>query len=209
MKKIFFFLCFSIFLVCNGVLAQKKVVSSSVTNLNNGNVVERIEYNDGSVTTRHKKKCIYCHGKKRCEWCGGIGFRMIGHGVYAMRVECSLCDGAGKCDKCNDEGMSVFSTSYNPKTGMNTTVDEVTGFVRTGYSDTDKESGYSSSSGNSGSGGAANKVSVCSGCKGTGKICVDVTGTLGNIYYCSFCGHKGYGKHIQRPCYQCGGHGSY
>jgi hypothetical protein len=209
MKKLFLFLFFFLFFVCDGVVAQRKVVSSSVSNLSNGNIVEKIEYNDGTVTYKTKKKCIHCRGKKRCTRCGGTGFRIIGHGIYAMRVGCSICDTRGTCGKCNNEGMNVISTSYDPKTGAHTIVDEVTGSVHISYSGADIGGGYSPSSGNSGSGSGKKNVSSCTGCNGCGKICVDVPGTLGDIYYCSFCGHKGYGKHTQRPCYQCGGHGSY
>ncbi len=100
--------------------------------------------------------------------------------------------------------MILSTDSY----GFCTGIDGVTGkVINLGYYNGNKNQGTSNS--NNASSGSTLKNYVCSGCNGSGKICEDVLLTLGDIYYCSFCGHNGYGKHYQRSCYMCGGKGSY
>ena len=160
-------------------------------------------------------KCSWCQGLNTCKACNGAGLRNIGSNSYPRYENCHACFGKGTCSSCDNNGMVKQVYTVNKESGQAMYVNETTGFVSSGnIYDQENSSSSSSSSGSSKVGGSSSgsgtkKLSVCTGCKGRRKICVDVPLTLGEIYYCSFCGHKGYGKHMQRSCYQCGGLGNY
>ena len=177
----------------------------NITRLADGTSVEEIENSDGTTTRITRKVCFSCRGTKTCGSCRGAGgsTTVPRNSVY-WRM-CEICSGSGICSRCDKNGMTTTYMTVNNKTGNY----EFVGY-NGAYYDQGHVSKFSSSSNNSeGSSGSTLKNHTCSTCNGSGKMCKDVPLTLGDIYYCSFCGHNGYGKHMQVRCIPCNGKGSY
>lgn len=211
--KIKLFICILLAVTCCDMSAQKrKVVSRSVTKNNNGSSLERIKYDDGAELDILTSKCNICFGLNTCRICHGRGGRLINYS-YPQWHPCSLCKGTGKCNSCGGDGISVTYTERDPISGRITIINGADGSVTSGYYNPTGYGSYDSytdkNEKNTNTNTNKKTSRICSGCNGTGKICEDVPLTLGDIYHCSFCGHNGYGKHVQVRCIQCGGKGSY
>lgn len=156
MKRIWIIVIVS--MICGiGCCAQEsKMMVIKKAIMQNGSYSEDTKNADGSITTVSYSSCHICHGSGTCTICNGLGGRWGGYGAYRRYVICVKCGGLKHCTYCQGTGVSVFKSTFYPKTQMTVGEDVWSGetFISGGSGDDTHSSTTHSHS--------------CSSCNGTG-----------------------------------------
>ena len=103
------------------------------------------EYADGRLVSTSRSQCFACHGRAKCQLCGGGGVQY----AYTGNRVCGLCFGSGQCSACQGKGVNIVVTVVKDGQAQGYSPNGVVRHAGSYYTEGDNKKSSSSSSSSS------------------------------------------------------------